>query len=168
MTTHLTEQDAKAAESGARATERFQEKARAAAAGASQERVSTLATEVLTAVHDEVPRLRSFLFVDDLVEVTALLAARTHEVDPFALVAGAGAPLGGRRSDWGAVLARFREQHGATLTRRSTIAFAAPSNLGSSRRVDVPAFARISPCLVNPVLSSRRSINVPRLARSSP
>jgi uncharacterized protein with von Willebrand factor type A (vWA) domain len=76
---------------------------------------------LLTAVHDEVPRLRSFLFVDDLVEVTALLAARTHEVDPFALVAGAGAPLGGRRSDWGAVLARFREQHGATLTRRSTI-----------------------------------------------
>ena len=76
---------------------------------------------LLTAVHDEVPRLRSFLFVDDIVEVTALLAARTHEVDPFALVAGAGAPLGGRQSDWGTVLARFREEHGATLTRRSTV-----------------------------------------------
>src|SRR4029453_19208105 len=49
---------------------------------------------LLTAVHDEVPRLRSFLFVDDIVEVTGLLAARTHEGDPFALVAGAGARLG--------------------------------------------------------------------------
>ena len=76
---------------------------------------------LLSAVHDEVPKLRSFLFVDDVVEVTALLAARTHEVDPFRVVAGAGAPLGGRRSDWGAVLARFRADHGATLTRRSTI-----------------------------------------------
>jgi uncharacterized protein with von Willebrand factor type A (vWA) domain len=76
---------------------------------------------LLTAVHDEVPRLRSFLFVDDVVEVTALLAARTHEVDPFALVAGAGAPLGGRQSDWGAALARFRDEHGPALTRRSTV-----------------------------------------------
>jgi uncharacterized protein with von Willebrand factor type A (vWA) domain len=76
---------------------------------------------LLTALHDEVPRLRSFLFVDDLVEVTGLLAARTHEVDPFALVAGAGAPLGGRQSDWGAALARFRDDHGPDLTRRSTV-----------------------------------------------
>jgi hypothetical protein len=76
---------------------------------------------LLTAVHDEVPRLRSFLFVDDLVEVTALLAARTHDVDPFALVGGAGAPLGGRRSDWGAALGRFLDGHGAEVTRRSTI-----------------------------------------------
>ena len=58
MTTHLTEQDARAAESGARATERFREKARAAASGTSQERVSTLATEVLTAVHDVIRRHR--------------------------------------------------------------------------------------------------------------
>jgi catechol 1,2-dioxygenase len=58
MTTHLTEQDAKAAESGAKATERFREKARTAASGTSQERVSTLATEVLTAVHDVIRRHR--------------------------------------------------------------------------------------------------------------
>ena len=76
---------------------------------------------LLTAIHDEVPRLRSFLFVDDVVEVTGLLGARTHDVDPFAIVAGAGAPLGGRRSDWGAVLARFRADHAAALTPRSTI-----------------------------------------------
>ncbi|MGH9213399.1 MAG: VWA domain-containing protein [Acidimicrobiales bacterium] len=76
---------------------------------------------VLTAIHDEVPRLRSFLFVDDVVEVTGLLASRTYDVDPFALVAGAGAPLGGRRSNWGAALARFSDDHAASLTPRSTV-----------------------------------------------
>jgi len=76
---------------------------------------------LLTAIHDEVPRLRSFLFVDDVVEVTELLRARTHDVDPFAIVAGAGAPLGGRRSDWGAALARFHAEHADALTPRSTI-----------------------------------------------
>jgi hypothetical protein len=76
---------------------------------------------LLCAVHDEVPRLRSFLFVDDLVEITATLAGRHHEVDPFAVVAGAGVPLGGRRSDWGAALTRFRDAHLAELTRRSTV-----------------------------------------------
>ncbi|HEY3142357.1 MAG TPA: VWA domain-containing protein [Acidimicrobiales bacterium] len=76
---------------------------------------------LLSAIHDEVPRLRSFLFVDDIVEVTGLLAARTHDVDPFAIVAGAGAPLGGRRSNWGAVVKRFHDDHAAGLTRRSTI-----------------------------------------------
>jgi uncharacterized protein with von Willebrand factor type A (vWA) domain len=76
---------------------------------------------LLSAIHDEVPRLRSFLFVDDLVEVTQVLAARRHDLDPFAVVAGAGAPLGGRQSDWGAVLARFRDQHARDLTPRSTV-----------------------------------------------
>lgn len=69
---------------------------------------------LLTAIHDEVPRLRSFLFVDDVVEVTGLLDARTHDVDPFAIAAG-------RRSDWGAALSRFRAEHATALTPRSTI-----------------------------------------------
>jgi uncharacterized protein len=76
---------------------------------------------LLAAIHDEVPRLRSFLFVDDLVEVTGLLAARRHELDPFSLVAGAGAPLGGRRSDWGAALGRFHDDHLGDLSPRSVV-----------------------------------------------
>jgi uncharacterized protein len=76
---------------------------------------------LLCAIHDEVPRLRSFLFVDDVVEVTDVLERRRHELDPFAVVAGAGAPLGGRRSDWGRALARFRDDHLAELTPRSTV-----------------------------------------------
>jgi uncharacterized protein len=76
---------------------------------------------LLSAIHDEVPRLRSFLFVDDIVEVTHVLAARRHDLDPFAVVAGAGAPLGGHRSDWGTVLRRFRDEHLGELTPRSTV-----------------------------------------------
>ena len=56
MTTPVTEQDATAAESGAKATQRFQEKARSAAASTSQQRVSTLAGEVIAALHDVIRR----------------------------------------------------------------------------------------------------------------
>ncbi|GAA4857436.1 catechol 1,2-dioxygenase [Saccharopolyspora rosea] len=54
MTRQLTEQDATAAASGSAATRRFQEKA--TAANTSEERVSTLATEVIEAVHDVIRR----------------------------------------------------------------------------------------------------------------
>jgi catechol 1,2-dioxygenase len=56
MTGSITEQDARAAESGASATQRFQEKAGNVAVAASTERVDTLATEVLTAIHDVIRR----------------------------------------------------------------------------------------------------------------
>ena len=56
MTDQITEQDAKAAESGANATAAFLAKQKAATAASSQERVSTLATEVITAVHDVIRR----------------------------------------------------------------------------------------------------------------
>jgi uncharacterized protein len=76
---------------------------------------------LLSAIHNEVPRLRSFLFVDDVVEVTRVLESRRHDLDPFAVVAGAGTPLGGRQSDWGTALARFWDDHHADLTPRSTV-----------------------------------------------
>ena len=52
----VSESDAKAADTGANATKVFQEKAKAAAAGTSKERVATLAGEVLSAVHDVIRR----------------------------------------------------------------------------------------------------------------
>lgn len=52
MTDQLTEHDAKAAESGANATAAFLAKQQAGAAQTSTERVDTLATELLTAIHD--------------------------------------------------------------------------------------------------------------------
>ncbi|MEV0183171.1 catechol 1,2-dioxygenase [Streptomyces sp. NPDC050625] len=53
--TEVTESQATAAESGASATERFRQKQKVETA-TSKERVSTLATEVLTAIHDVIRR----------------------------------------------------------------------------------------------------------------
>ncbi|WP_433868619.1 catechol 1,2-dioxygenase [Saccharopolyspora sp. CA-218241] len=71
MTQHNPEQTATAAASGASATERFRQRRSGAAASTSQERVHTLATEVITAVHqvirehkvtyDEYDALKSWL-----------------------------------------------------------------------------------------------------------
>ena len=54
MTTHLTEFDAKAAESGNAATERFRHSGKTAALAVPKERVSLLANEVLGAVYDAI------------------------------------------------------------------------------------------------------------------
>jgi catechol 1,2-dioxygenase len=56
MSELIGERDAKAAESGASATKAFQQKAKSGTIAASQERVDTLATEVLTAIHDVIRR----------------------------------------------------------------------------------------------------------------
>ena len=56
MTDNRSEFDAKAAESGAGATAAFKSKQAAAALDVPKERVSTLATEVLLAVHDTIRR----------------------------------------------------------------------------------------------------------------
>jgi uncharacterized protein with von Willebrand factor type A (vWA) domain len=73
------------------------------------------------AAHDEIPRLRAFVFVDELVEVTPTLAGRRHEVDAFALVGGAAVGLAGRRSDWGRALRAFEDRHAGSLGPRSTV-----------------------------------------------
>ncbi len=54
--THVTERDATAADTGANATKVFQQKAKAAAVETTEERVATLAGEVLTAVRDVIRR----------------------------------------------------------------------------------------------------------------
>ncbi len=51
-TTHLSEQDATAAETGANATRTFQEKARAAVGEIDHDRVNAIATDALRALHD--------------------------------------------------------------------------------------------------------------------
>lgn len=73
------------------------------------------------AAHDEIPRLRAFVFVDDLVEVTPTLTDRRHDVDAFALVGGAAVGLAGRRSDWGRALRAFEHRHAHELGPRSTV-----------------------------------------------
>ncbi len=71
-----------------------------------------------------VSQVRSWAFVADVVEMTDLLAER-HVEDAFGLVT-AGLPAGGvldvdADSDYGTVFARFLEEHGTALTRRTTL-----------------------------------------------
>jgi hypothetical protein len=76
---------------------------------------------LLAAAHDEIPRCRTFLFVDEVVEVTNALGDRKHAVDAFALVGSAAVQLAGRRSLWGHALRGFEAEHGRDLGPRSTV-----------------------------------------------
>ena len=73
------------------------------------------------AMHEEFRRTRSFVFVDDIEEVTALLDRRSYEPDPLSLLVRASAPHGRRRSDYGRVLARFWDDYGAELGPTATV-----------------------------------------------
>jgi hypothetical protein len=78
----------------------------------------------LYAMHEEFPRIRTFLFVDDVEEVTDLLAARAHDVDPFALPRGLLARAtnaGRRRSDYGRALELFWSRYGHEVGPRATV-----------------------------------------------
>ena len=44
------------------------------------------------ALHEEFSGLRTFVFVDDVHEITDVLDRRLHDVDPYALLARASAP----------------------------------------------------------------------------
>ena len=76
---------------------------------------------LVSAVHDVVSSLHTFVFVDDIVELTDTLADRSHDIDAFALVGAAAVGLAGRRSDWGRALRAFEERHANCIGRRSTI-----------------------------------------------
>jgi uncharacterized protein len=75
----------------------------------------------LYAMHEEMARIRSFVFVDTVEEVTTLLQQRSHDVDPFVLLNRACAAQGRRRSDYGRALADFWTAHGDALTPASTL-----------------------------------------------
>jgi uncharacterized protein len=75
----------------------------------------------LYAMHEEMARLRSFVFVDTVDEVTALLQQRAHDVDPFVLLNRACAAQGRRRSDYGRALSDFWASHGDDLTPSCTL-----------------------------------------------
>lgn len=75
----------------------------------------------LYAMHEEMPRMRSFVFVDTIQEVTTMLRQRSHDVDPFVLLNRACATHGRRRSDYGRALDGFWRAHGGALTSSSTV-----------------------------------------------
>jgi uncharacterized protein with von Willebrand factor type A (vWA) domain len=73
------------------------------------------------ALHEEFAGLRTFVFVDDVHEITDVLDRRLHDVDPYALLARASASRARHRSDYGRVLGSFLDQYGAELSPRTTL-----------------------------------------------
>jgi hypothetical protein len=76
------------------------------------------------ALHEEFAGLRTFVFVDDVEEITDLLDRRIHDIDPFHLLVRASAERSRHQSDYGRVFERFLEQYGAELSPRATVLFA--------------------------------------------
>jgi uncharacterized protein len=73
------------------------------------------------ALHEEFSGLRTFVFVDDVQEITDVLDRRLHDVDPYALLARASTSRARHRSDYGRVLRGFLDRYGGQLNPRATL-----------------------------------------------
>ena len=80
--------------------------------------------QLLSALHDELARLRSFVFVDGISEVTELLASSEHAIDPRFLVSRPGVVVGDGHSDYAMVFERFVMHHGDALRPSTTVIIA--------------------------------------------
>jgi uncharacterized protein with von Willebrand factor type A (vWA) domain len=73
------------------------------------------------ALHEELSGLRTFVFVDDVREITDVLDRRLHDVDPYSLLVRASAARARHRSDYGRALRQLLDQHGSELGPRATL-----------------------------------------------
>jgi hypothetical protein len=73
------------------------------------------------ALHEEFSGLRTFVFVDDVEEITDVLDRRLHDIDPYALLARASSSRARHRSDYGQVLRSFLDLYGSQLSPRATL-----------------------------------------------
>ncbi|MBO0887328.1 MAG: VWA domain-containing protein [Acidimicrobiales bacterium] len=78
---------------------------------------------LLHALHEELPRLRTFVFVDGVDEVTGVLTANTSTIDPRHLLEGTRAVEEGH-SDYGSALRQFASRYGTALGPASTVLMA--------------------------------------------
>ena len=69
---------------------------------------SVFTLTLMSALSAEVPRCRSFVFVDAVDEVTDLLAATDHGIEPWQLMRNTNVVAGDGHSDYGAVLRQFQ------------------------------------------------------------
>jgi uncharacterized protein len=73
------------------------------------------------ALHEELQRLQTFVFVDGVADVTELFAVAQHELVPMHLVTQPGVVRGDGHSDYGSVLDAFYRNHSHLLRPTSTI-----------------------------------------------
>jgi uncharacterized protein with von Willebrand factor type A (vWA) domain len=76
---------------------------------------------VLHAVHREFRRVRSFVFVDGIAEITDVVEAATGVVDPRHLLAHRGLIAGDGRSDYARALRRFLDAWPDAVTPKTTV-----------------------------------------------
>lgn len=79
---------------------------------------------LLHAVHQEFRRVRSFVFVDGIVEITEILANSPGVLDPRQLLGGRGLIVKDGRSDYQRVLHHFLEVWGDAVTAKTTVIIA--------------------------------------------
>lgn len=76
---------------------------------------------MLHAVHQEFRRVRSFVFVDGIVEITEILANSPGVLDPRQLLGGKGLIVKDGRSDYKAVFEKFLTTWGDAVTAKTTV-----------------------------------------------
>lgn len=79
---------------------------------------------LLHAVHEEFRRVRSFVFIDGIVEITEILEANPGVLDPHHLLSKRGLVAHDGRSDYARALATFLSTWGDIVTARTTVIIA--------------------------------------------
>lgn len=79
---------------------------------------------LLHAVHQEFRRVRSFVFIDGIVEITEILANSPGVLDPRQLLGGRGLIVKDGRSDYQRVLRTFLDTWGDAVTAKTTMIIA--------------------------------------------
>ena len=91
-------------------------------------------------------QVRTFVFVDDCVEITDLFAE--HRIEEALSLVMSGLPAGGLvdvdgDSDYGSAFASFLENHGSAVTRRTTLVVLGDGR-GNGNDLRVPAFEELT------------------------
>ncbi len=76
---------------------------------------------LMQGLHSEMARLRTFVFVDGIADVTDMLATALDDFDPRYLVHQPGVVVSDGHSDYGSVLHRFLGDHGSVVTPATTL-----------------------------------------------
>lgn len=82
---------------------------------------SVFTLTLVAALSAELPRTRAFVFVDAVDEITDLLAATGHHIEPWQILRNTNVIGRSGHSDYGAVLTQFADRVGADLTGSATL-----------------------------------------------
>lgn len=76
---------------------------------------------LLHALHDEFRRVRSFVFIDGIVEITELMEANPGVIDPHHLLGNRGLIAHDGRSDYARAMTTFLATWGSAVTAKTTV-----------------------------------------------